>query len=475
MIPGAPLDNLTSWLIQVFLVASVGALLPLLLRIRHPRSQLVYCHSVLLLCFALPVIQPLQESLIVATARVSDVQPAQNPQVAWGTVVLWLLVAGILARLCWLGAGLRQLTRYRNSAIPIRPTPDSIREACRLTGADATFCVSSAVDGPSTMGWIDPVVLLPVSFLSLDRDAQRGIACHELLHVRRRDWLITILEEFAGAFFWFNPGVWWLLAQARLNREQLVDAEVVRLTAREPYIQALLSMAVVPRRRWTLPAASFFTQGHLIRRMRLLLADGRGSVLRLCVSYTVMGCLLAAVMCGIFVWLPLGHETQIVWASPPARLLHLPIRGEVPPPVARKNPATEFNIQLPPPEGHVEDVQYFVQGTAPDTGGPREDFFLMAPPPPPPPPPPPMPGPFGFLMQRGLRMVRPGEIASPEQIQQLRDALGERAVLEIQQAEDGTVRRITVQARRFSDEANSIRTSVPFAATEPAAPADGID
>jgi len=45
------------------------------------------------------------------------------------------------------------------------------------------------------------------------------------LHVRRHDWLITLIEELAGTLLWFNPAIWLLLAQTRLAREQLVDAE----------------------------------------------------------------------------------------------------------------------------------------------------------------------------------------------------------------------------------------------------------
>ena len=189
--------------------------------------------------------------------------PPQAAALSWGTVVTWILVLGSLAKLCWLGIGFWQLRRYRKLAIPLSPIPDSIREASRIIGADALFCVSQHVTGPATLGHIDPVVLLPTSFKSLDAEAQRSIACHELLHVRRKDWLVTMVEEIFSAFLWFNPGAWWVLAQARLSREQLVDSEVVRLTAREPYVKALLSMAVVSRRGWALPAASFFNEGHL--------------------------------------------------------------------------------------------------------------------------------------------------------------------------------------------------------------------
>src|SRR5262245_459025 len=211
MIPTMFTDNLPSWLAQVCLIASVGAVLPWLLRIKHPQSQLAYYHVVLILCFTLPLIQPWHSSLIVATARESSVQQVPAASMSWTTIAVWILAAGVLARLCWLAAGLWQLRRYKKSAVPIRPFPDSISEAYLLTRTDAKFCVSSSVQGPATMGWIDPVVLLPPAFLDFEKDAQRGIACHELLHVRRRDWLMTILEELAGALFWFNPGVRWLL------------------------------------------------------------------------------------------------------------------------------------------------------------------------------------------------------------------------------------------------------------------------
>src|SRR5688572_2523312 len=127
--------------------------------------------------------------------------------------------------------GLWQVRHFRARSLRLRPLPDSVRSASSLSGADAGFRLSRDVSSPATLGHIDPVILLPESFLSLNPEAQRSVAVHELLHVRRNDWLITLMEEFAASLFWFNPGFWWLLAQARLSREELVDAEVVRLTS----------------------------------------------------------------------------------------------------------------------------------------------------------------------------------------------------------------------------------------------------
>lgn len=110
MIPQLFLTNLTPWWIQSLLLATVGALLPLVFRIRHPRSQLAYYHAVLLVCFALPLIQPWQQSIAIVTGLPST---SNNPSfVSWETIALALIIVGISAKLGWLAVGLHQLRRY---------------------------------------------------------------------------------------------------------------------------------------------------------------------------------------------------------------------------------------------------------------------------------------------------------------------------------------------------------------------------
>ncbi|HET9216353.1 MAG TPA: M56 family metallopeptidase [Terriglobia bacterium] len=471
------LTNLTPWWIQSLLLATIGALLPLVFRIRHPRSQLAYYHAVLFVCFALPLIQPWQQSIAIVTGLSSN-STSEASFVSWETIALAVLIVGISAKLGWLVVGLYQLRRYRRNASPLKPLPDSIREARRLTGADARFCLSPDVAGPATLGHIDPVVLLPESFRSLDADSQRSIACHELLHVRREDWLATILEEIVGALLWFNPGVWWLIAQAKLAREQLVDAEVVKLTAREPYIEALLSMAVVSRRRWALPAAPFFTEGHLVRRMRLLLSGQRRSLLTLCVSYSSIAMLLALVLYGAFLWFPLVGESHLVLAAPAPMddvILHVST-----PPIGAIGGSLErpetFTIAVEPPAGIPENTFYFVRAEHAD-GQPFTEEGLF--PPPPPPPPPPLrvggAGPFPVFAVQGIRVIRPGDRATAEDIQRFREALGEHTQIEVDQTDDGVIQRITVQARRLLNEADTIRSLNPAPAAESPATTDRVD
>src|SRR5262249_9146244 len=196
---------------------------------RHPRTQLAYCHLMLAACLLLPFLQPWQHGIVVISeSSVAADEPANEPKLPttappasearsvaailssslpsasasgsfWRKIPerLWLgiLAAGAFARLCWLLAGLWKIRGYRIGATPLYPIPEAVEAASALTHADALFCVSSDVSGPVMLGVFCPVVLLPDSFSGLDDEAQCGIAAHELLHVRRNDWLVTLLEE----------------------------------------------------------------------------------------------------------------------------------------------------------------------------------------------------------------------------------------------------------------------------------------
>jgi TonB family protein len=131
------------------------------------------------------------------------------------------------------------------------------------TGASARF-LAAAVPGPVSFGLRTGVVLLPLRFASLDAGSQYLVARHELLHVKRRDALQSLVEELLVAVFWFYPWVWWIRRPIRLAREQAVD----RATATSPlvrgtYIRTLLSFAGDSSR--PLPTAAGMWRAHELR------------------------------------------------------------------------------------------------------------------------------------------------------------------------------------------------------------------
>jgi TonB family protein len=136
-------------------------------------------------------------------------------------------------------------------------------------------------------------------WLDLDPKLQSAIVCHEFLHVRRKDWIFHVAEEIIRAVVWFHPAVWWLTAEIRLAREQVIDRMVVRLTgARRPYVEALLAFADVGRATATAPA--FSSRHHLKKRISSIVEEVSVKKSRLIVSLAgITLCLVAAGMLAI--------------------------------------------------------------------------------------------------------------------------------------------------------------------------------
>lgn len=76
------LDNLLAWMLQVLVLASLAALLPLMLRIRHPRTQLAWCHVALLVCLLLPLLQRWRHPVVVIGRDTPIEFPVRAPEPA---------------------------------------------------------------------------------------------------------------------------------------------------------------------------------------------------------------------------------------------------------------------------------------------------------------------------------------------------------------------------------------------------------
>src|SRR5260370_10316028 len=124
-----------------------------------------------------------------------------------------LLCAGMLARLCWLAAGYARLRRYRRRARFLATIPPIFDALQSRLGVWPSICVSKDVSSPVTFGTRESVILLPPEFLTMAPGAQEAIVCHELTHVRRRDWAVAMAQAVVRTLFWFHPAISWLLGQ----------------------------------------------------------------------------------------------------------------------------------------------------------------------------------------------------------------------------------------------------------------------
>lgn len=313
--PAVTTANLLAWAVQVAVIVSVGGLLPSLLRVDAPRLRLAYWRALLFVCLALPFVQPAPSS--VTPPAGADMAALAAPGAAltadavagtgagalgaapagWpiGTLAAAVLLAGVVARLAWLGLGMITLVRLRRVAPLLLPRPEAVQEACELVGADAEFRSAPGFVRPVTFGVKVPVVMLPDRFSTLSANEQKAIACHELVHVKRHDWLRAAADEIVRALGWFHPAIWWLLDQIHLTREQVVDGRVVSLVgSRQAYLQALLRLAGPGARPALRPVSLFLKHAHLRQRVALLMKESRMSKTRLAAAFVFMAAVVAA-------------------------------------------------------------------------------------------------------------------------------------------------------------------------------------
>jgi TonB family protein len=326
--------DLIAWILQMTLLLGLGLLLPTLFRLREPRASLAYGHGLLLAVLLLPLLQilppqvgmPVFSNEVTVAGRWLGQLPGPDAGDSWSWPQLLLLAAGLGAalRLAWLGAGLLLLRSWRREARPAELAPE-VAEVVQHFRGRARLLVSPRIESPVAFGWWRPSVLLPMGFAALPAEAQRGIVCHELLHVRRRDWLFALWEEGVRALLWFHPAVWMLLARIALSREQVVDREAVRLTgSRRAYLEALRSMACRSR-QLAVPGLPFFHRGHLRERVVHLCKEvpmSRSRVVTLVSTFA--GLLAITAVLGILAFPMAGRA----WAEP------LKVEGDVQRPVA---------------------------------------------------------------------------------------------------------------------------------------------
>ena len=142
--------------------------------------------------------------------------------------VLLIWFAGVLVFLCRLNFGLLVARRLKTSGT--EPPPLALLQLfetlrIRLHVDRAVQLLHSArVQVPTVIGWLRPVVLLPASCLSgLSPDQIEAVLCHELAHVRRRDYLVSVIQSVIETILFYHPAVWWVSKQVRRERECCCD------------------------------------------------------------------------------------------------------------------------------------------------------------------------------------------------------------------------------------------------------------
>ncbi|MDP9194787.1 MAG: M48 family metalloprotease [Acidobacteriota bacterium] len=191
-------------------------------------------------------------------------------------VALWL--AGVLfltSRLLLSFVRVRALARdgVREASEEWQRVAANLSEALGLRRA-VRLLESAAVEVPSVLGSLRPVILLPVSTLTgLTPQQIEMVLAHELAHIRRHDFAINLLQAFVETLMFYHPAVWWMSSRVRIERENCCDDLAVAVCGNPiQYARALTRLEEL--RAASLPMVVAANGGSLLDRIRRI-AGGR--------------------------------------------------------------------------------------------------------------------------------------------------------------------------------------------------------
>jgi bla regulator protein blaR1 len=171
-----------------------------------------------------------------------DSLSALSSWVVW----MWFVAITCLSVRSWIS-----FTRYRSSLLSVSQAPplywsSTLTELAKKMGLQKSVRLleSFAVSAPVLIGHLKPVILVPAGFLaSLPPDQLEAVLLHELAHVRRADFAVNLLQCAAEIVFFFNPGLLWLSAMLREEREHCCDELALRhLPERMSFVHALITV-----------------------------------------------------------------------------------------------------------------------------------------------------------------------------------------------------------------------------------------
>ncbi len=212
---------------------------------------------------------------LMPSARQEDValslriKVALQPWLTW-IVAVWCIGVGV--------GSLRPLlgwhTLWRLKRVGVSPASEEVFDVLRRVSERlqlrraVSVLQSTLAQVPVVVGYLRPVVLLPVSLMtSLPAEQLEAILAHELAHVRRHDFVVNLLQTLVETFFFYHPAVWWLSHQIRVEREHCCDDLVVASFGnRVEYGRALL--AIEELRGGSSVLALGVADGSLLSRIR---------------------------------------------------------------------------------------------------------------------------------------------------------------------------------------------------------------
>jgi beta-lactamase regulating signal transducer with metallopeptidase domain len=248
--------------------------------------------------------------------------PAVGNQFDVGLALSGAWAVGCASMLVRLALGVTHLGRMVKRAGPLdgqwQASVDALaprlglRRRVRLLG-------SYEADAPLMIGWLKPVILVPLGALTALPPAYvEALLLHELGHARRLDYVVNVLQACVEALLFYHPAMHWVSACLRAEREHCCDDLAIIMTG-DPlgYARALEAMEIWrgPARELALAANGGSLRARIQRIVRPELPSVRGRPGAWAVA-SVLGTALTLTLTLIGAWACAGSDGISVAGAP---------------------------------------------------------------------------------------------------------------------------------------------------------------
>ena len=209
-------------------------------------------------------------------------------------VVIWLLgMSFFTLRLVGSYAYVQHIKLHRNAPVDAywQSQLETICKAMHIQRS-IDFVESSIVKVPMVIGFFKPMVLVPIGIVNtLSTKEVEAILAHELAHIARNDYLLNILQSVIEVIFYFNPAVWWISANIRVERENCCDDLAIQHCGNSlSYAKALVQIQEMYHSRPSMAMSFAGNKNQLLNRIRRILnqPQNRSNIMEKLIATSVL-------------------------------------------------------------------------------------------------------------------------------------------------------------------------------------------
>ncbi len=269
--------SLQEFWFPIFIWTIFGGLALFLLNLKKDINPLYQYHLRIATVLALPAGIILSKGVLALYAAISGlgadapliiiqnpltvdlfIQPGTAPIIDFASPTLWLgimtLIVSLIAiiLLLKLVIDLIRLSKVKKSLTlvllnEVEGLDQANLEIISRNQSDVYVAFSNRFHAPFTFGWNTPVIVIP-ELIKNDTESLNMIVCHELIHIRRKDYHLHVLVTFLKSIFNFHPLFHYAARQIKDFREISCDQEVITEIQASPkkYAELIFSLMQKP-------------------------------------------------------------------------------------------------------------------------------------------------------------------------------------------------------------------------------------